>query len=268
MDMVEKQESPIIRVTRWSETLSLPKKGSKVSKKHGDTTVYGVDAEGNEKVYAQVPSQQWEKWSKTDPLWNQAQSAMFDYLLSNPKTRDFVIKLNLQAALEKGDEDTAIKLWNALSESAKAELIARPETKTSTDELNKSFSLSDVQKVWAERGKQGLNSSELQKLILKQRGRCALSGALMVFDKALGNPNTNKRGCHPLYAAIDHVYLGRENGHQLVCYDLNDLKGHLPCKVFIELQKTTTWKKLMQQWRSQSEEDPMDISAFKALLKD
>ena len=153
MDMVEKQESPIIRVTRWSETLSLPKKGSKASKKHGDTTVYGVDAEGNEKVYAQVPSQQWEKWSKTDPLWNQAQSAMFDYLLSNPKTRDFVIKLNLQAALEKGDEDTAIKLWNALSESAKAELIARPETKTSTDELNKSYSLSDVQKVWAERGK-------------------------------------------------------------------------------------------------------------------
>ena len=63
-------------------------------------------------------------------------------------------------------------------------------------------------------------------------------------------------------------YPGRENGHQLVCYDLNDLKGHLPCKVFIELQKTTTWKKLMQQWRSQSEEDPMDISAFKALLKD
>ena len=54
MDMVEKQESPIIRVTRWSETLSLPKKGSKVSKKYGDKTVYGIDAEGNEKVYAQV----------------------------------------------------------------------------------------------------------------------------------------------------------------------------------------------------------------------
>ncbi len=269
MDRIEKQEFPIVRLTRWSVTLSLPKKRSKVSKKYGDTMVYGVDAEGNEKVYAQVPSRRWEKWSKTDPLWTQAQSAMFDYLLSDPKTRDFVIKINIQAALEKGDEEMAVKLWNALSESAKAELIAHPETNTSTEKINKSYGLSDVQKVWAERGKQGLNSSELQELIIKQRGRCALSGALMIFDKARGNPNINRQGCHPLYAAVDHVSPGnREYGHQLVCYDLNDLKGHLPNKVFIELQKTSAWKNLMQQWKSQSENNPMDIAAFKALLKD
>lgn len=127
MEGIQKQESPIIRVTRWSVKMSFPKKGSKKSEKHGDTTIYGADAEGNEKVYAQVSSQRREEWSKTDPLWNQAQSAMFDHLLSDPKTRDFVININIQAALEKGDEDLAIKLWNVLSESAKAELMAKTE---------------------------------------------------------------------------------------------------------------------------------------------
>jgi hypothetical protein len=127
MDRVEKQESPIVRLTRWSVTLSLPKEGINDPKKDGDKTIYGVDAEGNEKVYAQVPSEQWEEWSKTDLLWNQAQKVMFQHLLSDPKTRDTVIKINIQAALEKGDEETAIELWNALSESAKAELTAKPE---------------------------------------------------------------------------------------------------------------------------------------------
>jgi general stress protein 26 len=107
--------------------VSLPKKSSKDSPKSKDWTMYGVDAEGNERVYAQVPSEQFEKWSKTDHLWSQAQSTMFDHLLSDPNIRDTVIKINIQAALEKGDEDTAIRLWNALSESAKAELMAKPE---------------------------------------------------------------------------------------------------------------------------------------------
>jgi hypothetical protein len=38
-----------------------------------------------------------------------------------------VIKINIQEALEKGDEEIAIKLWNALSESAKVELMDKPE---------------------------------------------------------------------------------------------------------------------------------------------
>ncbi|AMU86006.1 hypothetical protein [Dehalococcoides mccartyi] len=269
MEEIQKQESPIIRVTGWSVEMPFPKKGGKKPEKHGDTTIYGVDAEGNEKVYAQVPSQQWEEWSKKDPLWNKAHNAMLEHLLSDPETRDFVIQVNIQAALDDGDEEMAIRLWNTLSESAKAELKARSETNTSIDELDKSYSISDVQKVWAERAKQGLRSSDLQKLIKKQKGRCALSGALMIFDKTYGTPKINGQGCHPLYAAVDHVSPGNsEHGHQLVCYDLNDLKGHLPKKVFSELQKTSAWKNLMQQWRSQSEKDPMDIAAFKTLLKD
>ena len=125
MGRIKKKESPIIRLTHWSVTLSLPEKESKESKKDGDTTVYGVDAEGNEKIYAQVPSKEWQQWSKADPLWIQAKKAMFEYLLSNPKTRDMVIEINLQAALEKGDEEKALKLWNALSESAKIELTTK-----------------------------------------------------------------------------------------------------------------------------------------------
>ncbi len=253
MARIKKQESPIIRLTRWEENISFEKKVGEGHPKDEKYTVYGVDAEGNERVYAQLSAKQWKRWSKTDPLWKTAHSAMIQRLLSDPSTRDTVILFNIEAALKKGDEKTALELANALSESAKAELKVRSKTNTSSGEMNKSYCLSDAQKVWAERGKQGLNSSELQKLIIKQRGRCALSGALMIFDKTLGNPNVNKQGCHPLYAAVDHISPGnREHGHQLVCYDLNDLKGHLPKKVFIELQKTSAWRNLMQQWRSQS----------------
>jgi hypothetical protein len=128
MERIKKQESPIIRLTRWQVEASLSKKPSKEPPKGENWTIFGVDAEGNERVYAQVPYEQFEKWSKTDHLWRQAQFAMFDCLLSDPSTRDTVIKINIQAALEKGDKDTAIRLWNALSDSAKAELMAKPET--------------------------------------------------------------------------------------------------------------------------------------------
>jgi hypothetical protein len=128
MEIINKQESPIIRLTRWQVDISLPnKKSSKEPPKDENWTIYGADTEGNERVYAQVPSEQFEKWPKSDRLWSQAQSALFDRLLSNPRTRDTVIKINIQAALKKDEEDTAIKLWKALSESAKAELIAKTE---------------------------------------------------------------------------------------------------------------------------------------------
>ena len=42
-------------------------------------------------------------------------------------TRDFVIKVDLQAAFENGYEEMAIKFWNALSETTKAELMAKKE---------------------------------------------------------------------------------------------------------------------------------------------
>ena len=127
MARIKKQESPIIRLTRWSVTFPLPKKGSNDLNNGGDTTIFGVDAEGKERVYAQVPPERWEEWAKTDPLWDHAQKTLFQHLLSDPSTRDTVIKINILAALEKGDGKTAIKFWNALCESTKAKLIAKPE---------------------------------------------------------------------------------------------------------------------------------------------
>jgi len=46
----------------------------------------------------------------------------------------------------------------------------------------------------------------------------------MIFEKEYGNPNINTSGCHPLYVTIDHISPNNDKyGHQLVCYDLNDL---------------------------------------------
>jgi len=127
MARTKKQELPIIRLTRFQINITSPKKAGKELPKKTIHTFYGVDAKGNERVYAQLSDEQFKKWSKMDPLWSQAQSAMYHRLLSNPRTRDTVIKINLQSALEKGEEEKAIKLWNALSESAKAELMPKPE---------------------------------------------------------------------------------------------------------------------------------------------
>jgi hypothetical protein len=75
MARTKKQESPIIRLTRFEIQIDLPKKVSKESPKETIHTFYGVDAEGNERVYAQLPSdEQFKKWSKIDPLWHQVLS--------------------------------------------------------------------------------------------------------------------------------------------------------------------------------------------------
>jgi len=91
----------------------------------------------------------------------------------------------------------------------------------------------------------------------------------MIFDKKFGNPTPINHGCHPLCAAVDHISPGnKESGQQIICYDLNDLKGHLPHKIFKELKFTRSWNELMTQWRRQTETNNMDIIAFKNILKD
>ena len=131
------------------------------------------------------------------------------------------------------------------------------------------YQLTTAQIEWASKRKHGLSPSKLKELIKKQNGRCTLSGAEMIFEKTHGNPNINTRGCHPLYAAIDHISPSNDAyGFQLVCYDLNDLKGHFPYKVFKEVQLTEAWKHLMKQWRIIAEESPMNIEALKNVLRD
>src|SRR3989304_1279346 len=128
--------------------------------------------------------------------------------------------------------------------------------------MNEDYEYSPAQAEWAKKRRHGLSPSKLKELIKKQKGRCALSEAEMIFEKEHGNPNIRTEGCHPLYAAIDHISPSNDSyGYQLVCYDLNDLKGHLPYKIFKELQLTVAWRQLMNEWRSLAERDRMDIEA-------
>ncbi len=90
----------------------------------------------------------------------------------------------------------------------------------------------------------------------------------MLFDVAEGTPQTGGRGCHPLYPAVDHKDPGNPHGgHQIVCYALNDLKGHLPPDCFCALQRTKAWKRLMTCWRKQAAKDHTDRDAFRRLLR-
>ena len=90
----------------------------------------------------------------------------------------------------------------------------------------------------------------------------------MVFDVREGTPEKNGRGCHPLYPAVDHIDPGnRDGGVQIVCYALNDLKGHLPFDCFNALVETDAWKGLMKRWAEQAALYSGDRAAFKRLLR-
>jgi len=113
-----------------------------------------------------------------------------------------------------------------------------------------------------------LTPSKLRDRIKESKGKCAFSGAQMTFKAEDGTPRAGKP-CHPLYASVDHTSpRNSAYGYQLVCYALNDLKGSLPNKLFSELKNTPAWNHLMQQWKSQAENNSNDREAFKTLLKD
>ncbi len=124
------------------------------------------------------------------------------------------------------------------------------------------------QKKWASKRRQGLAPRDLCYLLKKQNGKCALSKAEMIFDKRQGTPVAGGKGCHPLYASVDHKDPGNPAAErQIVCYALNDLKGHLPLSCFNALKETDAWCSLMKQWKDQAERDKMDRDAFKRLLR-
>lgn len=128
--------------------------------------------------------------------------------------------------------------------------------------------LTEQQKKWAAKRNQGASPKTLRDLLSEQQGRCALSGVDMIFDKNEGTPVPGGKGCHPLYAAVDHIDPGNHTGgYQIVCYALNDLKGHLPSDCFKALSETEAWHKLMNVWRKQAEKDATDREAFKRLLR-
>jgi hypothetical protein len=105
--------------------------------------------------------------------------------------------------------------------------------------------------------------------IQKQRGLCALSDAPLRFDSKSGTAVAGGRGVHPLYAAVDHVSPGSTaHGHQIVSYDLNDLKGHLPKRLFDALKRTRAWKDLMDAWRTHAHAERADHATFRSLRRD
>jgi hypothetical protein len=128
--------------------------------------------------------------------------------------------------------------------------------------------MNEHQKKWTSRRRQGASPSVLRSLLDKQEGRCALSNVELIFDSALGTPEKGGKGCHPLYPAVDHIDPGNpKGGHQIVCYALNDLKGHLPLDCFKALIETPAWLTLMEKWRQQSAKDRSDRDAFYRLLR-
>lgn len=48
--------------------------------------------------------------------------------------------------------------------------------------------LTEQQKEWADKRKQGASPKTLRDLLIEQEGKCALSGVNMIFDKKEGTP--------------------------------------------------------------------------------
>jgi hypothetical protein len=116
---------PIIRITRWSVAVSATGRGKKQSAETQHWTIYGVDTDGVERVYVEHASdEEHELWRISDPLWHEAQAAMIQRLLENPATRDTVLKINIKAAIDVGNLETAAELARHLSPKVLNQLTA------------------------------------------------------------------------------------------------------------------------------------------------
>jgi hypothetical protein len=74
---------PIVRLTRWAVGYSEVGRGKHRRHQASQWTIYGVDADGVERVYAQHTTEaEHDAWRATDPLWHEAQRAMFARLLT------------------------------------------------------------------------------------------------------------------------------------------------------------------------------------------
>lgn len=128
--------------------------------------------------------------------------------------------------------------------------------------------LTAQQQRWASKSRQGASARALRKILEEQQGLCGLSGAKMIFDVNQGRPVKGGVGTHPLYVSVDHKDPGNSlGGYQIVCYALNDLKGHLPVDCFNALVATPVWQSLMDKWRRQAKMDSSDRKALMRLLR-
>lgn len=133
--------------------------------------------------------------------------------------------------------------------------------------MSEDYKLSRAESAWAKRQEQyGKDPSRLKELIIRQKGKCAFSGAPLYFDAKHG-PDIHGYECHPLYAEVDYI-MGRHPDYycQIVCSQLNRMKDRVAD--FGKIPSTPEWAELMKSWKAQAEKDPMDITALRKLSAD
>lgn len=130
------------------------------------------------------------------------------------------------------------------------------------------FTLTADHERWARRAHQKYKKGKqfFLDLIIKQDGKCALTNTPLFFDSKNGTSKKGGPGVHPLYATIDHVHPGKNDNLQILCYDINDLKAHLPPPLFEPLTKTEAWKIFVEAWRKTALHSVMDRKLFKDLI--
>ena len=115
----------IVRISRFSVASTLKGRGRQ-QREEQHWTVCGVDTNGVEYIYVEhATEEEHEAWRATDPLWREAQSALIGRLLRNQSTRDLVLQINIKAAVDAGDTETALALTRHLSPEALHRLIGK-----------------------------------------------------------------------------------------------------------------------------------------------
>ena len=108
----------------------------------------------------------------------------------------------------------------------------------------------------------------LGRLIRENEGRCAWSRIPLFFKVKYRTATAKNGGCHPFSASLDHTKPGSdEEGLEIVCYVLNDIKGQLPEPCFRALQKTRAWKDLMARLYDQWRKVPHDTDAIHDVVR-
>ncbi len=132
------------------------------------------------------------------------------------------------------------------------------------------FIITTEHRAWIARAdkKYRLGKVHWENIIRGQNGRCKLTEAPLRFDVESGTPIKGGKGCHPLYAAVDHINPSQTDlGYQILCYDINDLKGHIPPFLFNALIATQNWNKFITTWRRAAELHPDNRDLLKQVIK-
>ena len=108
----------------------------------------------------------------------------------------------------------------------------------------------------------------LSRLIRENEGRCAWSRIPLFFEAKHRTATAKNGGCHPFSASLHHMKpYSDEEGHEIVCYVLNGIKGQLPSSCFRALRKTKAWKDLMARLYDQWQKNPHNTNAIHNIVR-